>query len=233
MKSKNPLKRKPTTKWLLLCFTAVLIIVGAVIGISSCSRQSYFQLSLDNLSETRLFMKRAETTNFRVQFFVGLREEPYAVNGVSEKKVAFGIVNLEPRGRVIDAEEIQGTLQIGEEQLPIVLERNPHGTNFACDIEKLVEADKDASLTITIDETTEEFQLTHSMPDDAITWERALEIATDHHIDSIRRAGKFECYVKIVESPVAGGGSYWYVRFVPEKGDNFFCVIDAQGNLVC
>jgi len=224
--------KKNLTKWLLLISAAVLIAVGTIIGVSSCSRASFFQLALDNLSETRMYMKKGETERFRVQFYAGMREEPYAVNGVSEKKVAFGIVNLEPRGRIVDMEEVQGTLKIGEELVPVTLERNPHGTNFACDIERLVLPELDISLTLTIGEATEVFQLASSMPEDAINWERALEIATDHSQSHIKKAGKFECYVKIVESPVKGAGSFWYVRFVPEKGDNFFVVIDPSGTVI-
>ena len=229
---KRGIFKKPTTKWLLLVSAAVLVVVGTIIGISSCSRRSFLQLALDNLSETRLYMKQSETVGFRVQFFAGMREDPYEVNGISEKKVAFSIINLEPRSKIIDTEEIEGTLKIGEELLPVTLERNPHGTNFACDIEKLIEAEKDLVLTLTISESAEVFNLTHAMPEDAITWERALEIATDHVQSQIKRAGKFECYIKIVESPVKDGGSFWYIRFVPQKGDNFFVVIDAAGRVI-
>jgi len=223
--------KKPTTKWLLLAGATILVIIGTVIAISSCSRTSYFQLVLDNLSETRLYMKQGETDGYRVQFYAGMREDPYMVNGISEKKVAFGIVNLEPHGK-IDAEEIEGVLKIGEEPLPVTLERNPHGTNFACDIEKLPPVEKNLVLTLTIGSSTQVFNLTNVMPAEAINWERALEIATDELLPQIKRADKFECYVKIVNCPVKSGCSYWYVRFVPEKGDNFFVVIDAAGKIV-
>jgi hypothetical protein len=224
--------KKPVTKWLLLLGAAVLIVVGVVIGVSSCSRASYFQIALDNLSETRLYMKQAENEKYRVQFYAGMREEPYAVNGISEKKVAFGVVNLESRGKLISEEEIQGTLFIGEEEIPVRLERNPHGTNFAYDIEKLIDADKPLALTLFIGETAQEFTLENAMPEDAINWERALEIATDEARTQIKDAGRFECFVKIVESPVKDAGSFWYIRFVPEKGNNFFVVIDPTGKVV-
>jgi hypothetical protein len=226
--------KKPITKWMLLIGAAILVIFGTVIGISSCNRTSYFQLVLDNLSETRLYMKTAQNDSYRVQFFAGMREEPYTVNGISEKKVAFGIVNLEPRNKVIniDVDEIEGTLQVGDENIPLVLERNPHGTNFAADIEKLVDADKVKVLTAVIGGVTQTFELSNAMPEDAINWERALEIATDHSLTHIKKAGKFEAYIKIVESPVAGAGSFWYIRFVPEKGENFFVVIDPSGNII-
>ena len=225
-------KLKKSTKWMLLIGVAIVIAIGTVIGVSSCSRASYFQLALDNLSEARMYMKHASTDCCRVQFFAGMREEPYAVNGISEKKVAFGIINLEPCKIKIEAETLDGTLKIGEEVLPVSLERNPHGTNFATDIGKLVDVAQELVLTLTIGEATEVFNLTNAMPAEAISWERALEIAVDHLKDQIRKAGKFECYVKIVESPTRNGSTFWYVRFVPEKGDNFFAVIDMTGRVI-
>lgn len=225
--------KNPVTKWLLLAGAAILVIVGIVIGVSSCSRASYFQLALDNLSETRLYMKHAESSCCNVQFYAGMREEPYEVNGVSEKKTAFGIISLDPCDKSLnDVNEIEGTLKIGEESVPVKLERNPHGSNFATDIERLVDVSQTLVLTITKGEISETFNLINAMPAEAINWERALEVATDHLQSQIKKAGKFECYIKIVDSPVKGGGSYWYVRFVPTKGDNFFAVIDTTGKVI-
>jgi len=224
--------KKHATKWMLLIGAAVLIAVGVCLGVSSCSRASYFQLALDNLSETRLYMKQAETDRYRVQFYAGMREEPYAVNGISEKKVAFGVISLESRGKKINEEEVEGTLCIDDEEIPVRLERNPHGTNFACDIEKLVAADKELTLTLHLGEAMQEFNLVNTMPEDAINWERALEIATDEARTQIKSAGRFECFIKIVESPVKDAGSFWYVRFVPEKGNNFFVVVDPTGKVI-
>jgi len=223
--------KKPTTKWLLLGSTVILVLVGSFIGISSCSRSSYFKLALDNLSEARIYMKHAEADCCKVQFFAGMREEPYIVNGISEKKVAFGIINLDPGKRIV-GDEIQGTLGMGEESIPVILERNPHGANFAMDIERLIEATQIMVLTLTIEGEVKVFNLANAMPESAINWERALEISVDTMLPQIRKAGKFECYVKIVESPVKGGGSFWYVRFVPTSGDNFFVVIDATGRVI-
>jgi len=225
------MKKKSMTKLFLLVGAAILVIVGAIIGISSCSRRSFLQLALENLSETRMYMKHGEADCCRVQFFAGMREEPYIVNGVSEKKVAFGIINLDP-GKKIVGNEIIGTLAIGEETMPVTLEKNPHGANFAMDIERLVEAAQTLVLTLAVNGEAKTFNLVNAMPDTAITWERALEIAVDEMQPEIRKMGKFECYVKIVESPVKGGGSFWYVRFVPVQGDNFFVVIDATGRVI-
>jgi len=220
-------------KTILAAAAVILVIVFLFIGISSCSRASYYQLALDNLSEARFYMKQDESASFKVQFYTGMRENPYEVNGISEKTTAFGIINVDPKDKSLDGlVSIDATLKIGEELLPITLEKNPYAKNFGCDIERLVDADKEMSLTLPVGTDTIVFNLKNCMPEDAISWEDALKIATDHHTDDIKSAGKFECYVKIISDLVKNTGSYWYVQFVTREGETFFCVVDSSGKVI-
>ena len=223
---------------MLFGFAASLIIVFLIVGISSCSRSSYYQLALDNLSEARFYMKQDESDSLKVQFYSGMREDPYATNGISEKTTAFGIINVDPKNKILDGLiEIEGTLKIGDELLPVKLEKNPYARNFGCDIAKLVDASKTMSLTLIIDNSTTVpdtivFNLVNCMPENAISWEDAMKIATDHLANKIKKAGKFECYVKIISDLVKNTGSYWYIQFATQKGDTFFCVIDSSGKVI-
>ena len=238
MKSSKNNSKKPYKRILLIGFVAVLTTTFLVVGISSCSRASYYQLALDNLSEARFYMKQDESDSLKVQFYSGMREEPYSTNGISEKTTAFGIINVDPKTKILDGLiEIDGTLKIGDELLAVKLEKNPYAKNFGCDIAKLVDVDKPLSLTLTIDNGTSipdtiVFNLVNCMPEDAISWEDALKIATDHHTSEIKKAGKFECYVKIISDLVKNTGSYWYIQFATQKGSTFFCVIDSSGKVI-
>ena len=225
--------KKPGKKTLFAAAAVALVIAFVVIGVSSCNRASYYQLVLDNLSEARFYLKQDESEGLKVQFYSGMREEPYQTNGISEKTTAFGLVNIEPKDKSLDGLlTLDGTLKVGEELITVKLEKNPYGRNFACDIARLVDAKSAMSLTLTTGEETIVFNLKDCMPEGAITWEEALRTATDHHTGDIKKAGKFECYVKIISDPVKGSDAYWYIQFVTQKGKTFFCVVDSGGKVI-
>ena len=214
-------------------FAVVLVVAFLVIGISSCSRASYYQLALDNLSEARFYMKQDESETLKVQFYSGMREEPYAINGVAEKTTAFGIINVDPKNKILDGlTTLEGTLKVGDELIPVTLEKNPYDKNFGCDVAKLVDASKSMSLTLTVGTNTIVFNLENCMPTEAISWESALKIAVDNLTPKIKKAGKFECYVKIISDLVKNTGSYWYIQFTTQKGETFFCVVDSGGKVI-
>ena len=48
----------------------------------------------ENLSEYRKVLYVASTPNFDATFTTGKREEPYLLNGVSEKKVEYGVLTV-------------------------------------------------------------------------------------------------------------------------------------------
>lgn len=223
----------------ILIIAASLLVVAAliVIGISSLGRTDLYQLSLDSISEARFYMKFSdEHQNLKVQFFTGMREEPYNSDGVASKTTAFAIINVEPRtgkDKILDNYlELKGTLKIGDEQLEVTLDKNPFDRNFACDLERLVDENLEVTFTLRLDTDTIIFTLQDAMPDNAIKWERALEIATETMESKLEVAGKFEVHVRIVHNIVQGSGGHWYVQFNAANGEKFFCVIDPEGKVI-
>jgi len=213
---------------------SLAVIILLVIGISACNRANLFQLSLDNISESHFFMKFDESESIRVEFSSGMREENYIRDGISGNTVAFGVINVVPRNRDIfhGIMELTGTLTIGNEQVPVTLDRNQHGGNFGHDIERLVDAGSDISFTLNLNNQTIVFNLKNAMPPESISWERALEIAVDNLQGKIKSAGNFEIYVRIISDLVADTGSYWFILFFPQNSPSFFVVLDHTGNLI-
>jgi len=226
------LKKFGKRTWMMAVAT-VLVIAFVIVGVSSCSGRSLYQLALDNISEARFYMKQDQNQTARVQFFSGLREDPYVRNGVSERSTPFAVINVEPFAAAFDnLTEIEATLRINDENITIKLERNQFGKNFAYDIEKLVDVNATVTLTLPIANENIVFNLINVMPEDAISWERALEIAVDHLSSEIQAMGKFECYVKIISDLVQNTGSFWFVKFLPVNGDPIFVVMDHTGKIL-
>jgi len=217
-----------------------LVAVGAVVGVfvlvatlTSTGPRTLYQRAHDNIAEARFFMKQADSDNERVQFFSGLREENYRMDGRATRAIPFALINVEPKNaNHLDEQRLQGTLQIGEESIDVTLERNQFGRNFAADIGRSVDANTQVTFTLKLEnEYTVVFELNNVMQEDAITWEDALKIAVEHLEADIKDAENFETYVKIItnQSNVA---AFWFVQFITDAGDLFFVVIGTDGSVI-
>ena len=215
--------------------TAVTVAVVAVVLMFSLSfgGNSLQQKAIANISEARFFMLQGENDNLRVQFFSGVRETTYEIDGIATGTTPFALLNVEPRNiSHIDDQELTGRLQIGDnEPTDVTLERNQYGRNFAVDLGKHVDGTAAVVFTLTLPNDTVVFTLTPSMPEDAINWEKALEIATDHLAPILNNAQSFETYVKII-TDLQNLGAFWFVQFATNDGDTHFVVINPAGDIV-
>jgi hypothetical protein len=211
------------TLGVVMVFTAILL---------SLPRMSNFQLALNNMSEMRFFMKTADSASYRVQFYSGMREQNYVVDGMAGKTVAYAIVNVEPKtNNLLSRSYIEGVLKIGDDVIEVKLNRNPFDKNFTADIGRLVERGSRVSFTLNVG-TPVIFDLVDSMNVDSISWEDALRVAAQHMGNKLQKIGRFETYVKILSPTVSDARSFWYVYFVTAGGETFFCVIDSEGNCI-
>ena len=236
---KNPFKKlnfkklfgKKTT---IVTLCALVIAVGAIIGFTALNRKGQIDLARNNLAEARFYMKQAQTDTLKIQFYSGMREEPYEMNGIAEKTTAFAIINVDPKDSSLkEAHELRGTIKIGEELIEVTLDRNPYDKNFAADISRFVEVEKEITFTLFLSDTeTPTFTLVNAMPESAITWERALEIATERTADKLKEQKQFETYVKIISDLSTESGAFWYIQFVTTDGKTHFCVVAPDGSVV-
>jgi len=213
---------------------AAVIGVFVLVVVLASGTRTLHQVALDNLAEARFFMMQADSDNERVQFFSGLREQDYRMDGRATRAIPFALINLEPKNAThIDEQQLQGTIQVDENApVTVTLERNQFGRNFAVDIGRNVPADATVTFTLKLDnDYTVVFDLKNVMTEDAIGWEDALKIAVDHLQEHIKDARSFETYVKIItdQSNIA---AFWFVQFVTDAGDLFFVVIGADGSVI-
>ena len=129
------MKKFLTKKILIVAASFVVIAAMLMIGLSTFKKSGVYQLALDNLAEARFYIKQDESSRLRVQFFSGMREEPYENNGIAEKTIPFAIVNVDPKDNSLSGmTSLSGTLKIGDEVIEVTLKKNPFDKNFATDI---------------------------------------------------------------------------------------------------
>lgn len=234
-KKLNFLKRVFCTKKGLVGVVIVaLAAVMSVVGLMHFRKTNNYKTALGNVAEARYYMKTAEMPEIaRVQLYSGTREDPYKVDGIANPGKAFTVVSVEPiNDTIAKMVELPAEITIDGAVTPITLTKNPYGTNFAADLEKLVESSAAISVSLKIDDATPVvFELVNAMPPTAISWERALEIATDEVNDKIDTTKSLETYIKVLCDNKTVNTPYWYVTFVTEDGQTFFVVIDANGKV--
>jgi len=231
---KPSLKFLRSKKFLISAGLVVVLCVGVIIGLMTVKNQNLYKTVLSHVSEARYYMKSASSDNLNVQFYSGMREEPYAQDGVTGTMTPFAIINVDPKDASLkNFSQISGTVQIGDEQIPITLDKNPYDVNFATDISRLVDSAYDVTVTLNLSETDNPtFTLVNAMDAAAFTWQQALQIATDTLTNEIKNYGNYEVYVKIINNPADGTGAFWYVQFITAEGNTHFCVIAADGSVV-
>ncbi|MDR0383728.1 MAG: hypothetical protein LBH47_00170 [Christensenellaceae bacterium] len=219
-------------------FISLVAILGAGAltwyGLTKYKRPDSYQIALDNLAEARFYLKTASNEIASIQFYSGMREETYKMDGVATTTKPYAVVSIEPTNEVLASKtEIAGTITINAVPEEIILIKNPYGTNFAIDLEKLIEDTSDIQLSLKIDpETTIDYELTNAMPEGSITWEKALETATKELEKKIIDTQKLEAYIKVLCDKASADSPFWYVTFATTSGETFFVVIDPNGNII-
>ena len=221
-------------KFLICAGLAIVVVFGGIFIANGTKKTSMYNTALANVAEARHYMKTASTANMELSFFSGMREEPYSQDGKAGKQMPFAILNLVVKDDSLkDFQQIDGTVLIDNEQISIILVRNPYDVlNFATDIARTVDVNKSIEVTLFISSTNQPtIKLENAMDESSIDWKGALRAATEKIGDKIK-GSKFEVYVKIVDNMAKDSNAYWYVQFITDTGKIHSCVIAPDGSIV-
>lgn len=222
--------------WLGIGIVTIALIV-TIIGVVNFKRGDTYQMALENIAEARFYLKTANADNpiGNVQLYSGIRETDYQADGIATATVAFTVLSVEPTNdKIVYNGCITTLIKINEQEpMTLVLEKNPYGNNYAGDLESAV--DVNANVTITFQangETIGTVTLSSVMPDEAISWETALEIACQTLGDVISTDTRMESSTKILCDNSTVNTPYWFVSFVTEDGNRYFVVISHDGKVI-
>ena len=215
----------------------LVAVIITVVGLCTVKRPDTYQMALDNIAEARFYLKAAAADNpiGTVQLSSGLRESDFQADGIATPTKAFTVLSVEPKDQqVVFNGCITTEVQLGDEApVTLVLEKNPYGNNYAADLEKAVDVNTPVTITFKANQQTVGVtQLQNVMPEGAIGWEKALEIACQNLQGHLSTETRVETSTKILCDNTTVNTPYWFVSFVSESGDRSFVVVDAQGNVV-
>lgn len=231
------LKKILTKKFWIATSIVIVAAVVAIIGLISFKRDNTYKIALENIAEARFYLKTAHADNpiGNIQLYSGIRETDYQADGIATATVAFTVLSVEPINDKIVYNGCITTLIKIDDQEPIklVLEKNPYGNNYAGDLENNLDVAAKVNITFQANgETIGSVDLANVMPENAVTWETALEVACqalDHVLDKDTRmesSTKILCDNSTVNTP------YWFVSFVTESGNRYFAVISHDGKVI-
>lgn len=221
--------RRNMKKYLIIiaCVTLVAFMVALFSG---CSANS----TTNNISDLRYGIFDGECEEYNASFVYGMRETPYNLDGISNKKVEFGIITVVFSSKIPDTETVTYSLKIDGETISGNLEKSPYSNEYMADVGKLCSDSSSLFLSIGREgEETTEISLTNRSNSWKINYSKAQELglnALDAEISKFEESNlSYEIYVKIISQQQTNFGKYfWNISIVSSKGDKHSVLFSTE-----
>lgn len=208
--------------------------VLGLIGLTAfaCGKTTYSR-ACDNMSERTDVYYYAQCDGYDISIASGQREEPYLLNGQSEKKVDFALlcINLSTSS---SARIIKATVSIDGQETACELEITGLNSGYMADLQQRLTGDEKISVTY----AGKESELKNISKDFAINSDKAIEIGANAlagEIDKLRNGNKLnaECYLTVVDKNSNElDGTFWCFNVVNVNGESFSAIISTQDGKV-
>ena len=231
------LKKIFTKKFWIATGIVFLAAVVTIIGLVNLNRGSTYQMALENIAEARFYLKTAGVDNpiGNVQLYSGIRESDFQADGIATTTVPFTVLSVEPTNdKIVYNGCITTLIKINDQEpIKLVLEKNPYGNNYAGDLENALDVTANVSVTFQANgETIGSVTLANVMPETAVAWETALEIACQALDGVLNTDTRMESSTKILCDNSTVNTPYWFVSFVTENGNRYFVVVSHDGKVI-
>lgn len=214
-------------------FIVLLTLLLTIFTFGGCgTMEEYIK---NNMSEIRQNIFDGTSGSFYVTLSSGMRENPYLSDGVHNKTVEFGVIELELFDKLYSGEKLEYTAKIDDKEISGILERNPFTGSFMDDIEMII--NDDAKIEINIKYGNGEIiNLENKSKNWEIDYEKALEIGVKKITEKLSELNKKpsgEGYLKIINNYTAGKKYFWYFNFKTADLKSYSLVIDtATGSIL-
>lgn len=209
---------------------AVAVAVGIVL--SGCGKSTLARTK-ENMSEWTSVYYYGECENFSASLSSGVREDPYLLNGKSEKKVDFSLLSVTLKEATSD-KLIKAKVKIDGVESEQELEINGLNPCFMVDLEKRMTGNE----TVEISYAGQTLSLTNLSKDFAIDDEKAIEIAVKEIEDKIleNKVGNnlnSECYLRVLDKDANNFDTvFWCFTVINVKNESFNVVISTKDGSV-
>jgi len=215
-----------------LCVLSILLCGVLFVGCGNKKAETNFN---NHLIEIRNNLFAGEDSTYYATVCTGEREQDYALDGVINPLVPFGIVTLARLDNErLDQDEYSFTLVVNGENIVGTLEKSPYDNTYSADIEQVIADDAEIVLQVVVDGTNFNQQLNNISSTFKINKDKAISIACDELKDSVKGLSKqkgnlSEAFVKILKDYSGESNRYyWYVGIISPEGKTSGILIDAN-----
>ena len=222
-------------------FLCILSIALCGILFVGCGGSAQSQIDFSNhLIEIRNNLFAGQDETFYTTVCTGEREQEYALDGVVNEMVPFGIVTIARLdNEMLKKDQYPFTLVINGENVTGSLEKSPYDNTYSADIEQVIADDAEVSIQLALDGVNVNQSLTNVSSTFDVDKDKAIEIACNELSDSIRMLSKekdnlSEAFIKILKDYSGEGNRYyWYIGIISPEGKTSGVLIDsATGDVV-
>ncbi len=219
-------------KKILLILTLALSMAAFV----GCGSNKKAETNFNNhLIEIRNNLFAGDDGTYYATVCTGEREQDYALDGVVNELVPFGIVTLARLDNErLGNDEYPFTLIINGENVVGTLEKSPYDNTYSADIEQVIADDAEIELKVVVDGSNFSQTLSNISSTFAINKDNAITIACDELSDSIKTLSKekgsySEAFIKILKDYSGESNRYyWYVGIISPEGKTSGVLIDTN-----
>ena len=222
----------------ILCALSIVLCGVMFVG---CGANSKNETNFNNhLIEIRNNLFAGQNETYYATVCTGERESDYALDGVVNELVPFGIVTLARLDNErLNKDNNQFTLIVNGENITGTLEKSPYDNTYSADIEQSIPSDAEISLELTVDGSNYSQGLTNISNDFSVSKNNAISIACEELKDSIKDLSKqqgsqSEAFIKILKDYSGESNRYyWYVGIISPEGKTSGVLIDAtSGDII-
>ena len=222
----------------IICVLSVVLCGILFVG---CNGQKQAEANFNNhLIEIRNNIFAGQDETYYATVCTGEREKDYALDGVVNELIPFGIVTLARLdNEMLRMDEYPFTLVLNGENITGVLEKSPYDNTYSADIEQVIADDAEISLQLVVDGVNFNQNLTNVSSTFGVGKDNAIDIACAELIDSLKNLSKekdnySEAFIKILKDYSGEGNRYyWYVGIISPEGKTSGVLIDAtSGDIV-
>ena len=219
----------------------ILSLLMCAVAFVGCGSGKKAETNFNNhLIEVRNNLFVAEDDTYYAIVCTGQREQDYALDGVVNELVPFGIVTLARLdNEMLKLDEYPFTLVVNGENITGSLEKSPYDNTYSADIEQVIADDAEISLQLVVDGNNFSQTLSNISSSFGVSKDRAISIACDELKDSVKGLSKekgnySEAFVKILKDYSGESNRYyWYIGIISPEGKTSGVLIDStSGDII-